>query len=319
MHRLAILDDYEKAALKLGEWDSLKQRVEVDVYTDHITDEAAIVKRLLPYDIILIMRERTPFPRRLIEQLPALKLLVTTGLRNSAVDLAACADKGIVVCGTDSAKNAAAELTWALIMALLRKIPQADRQTRDGLWGGVLGTELYGKTLGILGLGKIGSYMARVGRAFGMDIIAWSQNLTAERASEAGAKRVEKGELFERSDILTVHVVLSDRTRGLIGAQDLALMRPTAFIVNTSRGPIIDEKALVKALTEERIAGAGIDVYDMEPLPADHPFLTLSNTVLTPHIGYVTQDNFQIYYTHAVEDISAWLDGKPIRILSPQK
>ena len=262
------------------------------------------------------MRERTPFPRRLIEQLPALKLLVTTGPRNNAVDLSACADNGVVVCRTDSAKNAAAELTWALILALLRKIPQADRQVREGMWGNILGTEVRGKTLGVLGLGKIGTMVARVGRAFGMDVIAWSQNLTAERAAESDAERVDKDELFERSDILTVHVVLSDRTRGLIGMRELALMQPTAFLVNTSRGPIIEEEALITALKEERIAGAGIDVYHMEPLTAGHPFLTMPNTVLTPHIGYVTRDNFQTYFTHAAEDIDAWLDGKPIRVLT---
>jgi len=317
MYRLAILDDYEKAALQLGDWDRIRQRVEVDVYSDHIAAEDSLVKRLLPYDMVLIMRERTPFPRHLIEQLPSLKLLVTTGLRNSAIDISACADQGIVVCGTGSSKNAAGELTWALMLSLLRKIPRADRETREGKWGNILGTELFGKTLAILGLGKIGTLMANVGRAFGMEIIAWSQNLTHDRASECNAERVEKEDLFTRADILTVHVVLSDRTRGLIGARELALMQPTAFIVNTSRGPIIDEKALIDALKEGRIAGAGIDVYDMEPLPCDHPFLSLPNTVLTPHIGYVTRDNFTTYFTQAVEDITAWMEGSPIRMLPP--
>lgn len=317
MYRLAILDDYERAALELGDWDRIRQHVTIDVYSDHITAEDALVKRLLPYDIVLIMRERTPFPRRLIEKLPSLKLLVTTGPRNSAIDISACTDKGIVVCGTGSAKNAAGELTWALILSLLRKTPQADRETREGKWGNILGTELSGKTLGVLGLGKIGTMVANVGRAFGMHIIAWSQNLTPERASECNAEWVEKDALFERSDILTIHVVLSDRTRGLIGARELALMQPAAFIVNTSRGPIIDEKALVGALKEGRIAGAGIDVYDMEPLPGDHAFLAMPNTVLTPHIGYVTRDNFKTYFTQAVEDIAAWMDRVPIRVLNP--
>lgn len=317
MYRLAILDDYERGALQLGDWDRIRQRVEIDVYSDHITVEDVLVKRLLPYDMVLIMRERTPFPRHLIEQLPSLKLLVTTGLRNSAIDISACTDKGIVVCGTGSSKNAAGELTWALLLSLLRKIPQADRETREGKWGNVLGTGLFGKTLAILGLGKIGTLMANVGRAFGMEIIAWSQNLTSDRASECNAERVEKDVLFKRADILTVHVVLSDRTRGLIGARELALMQPTAFIVNTSRGPIIDERALIDALKEGRIAGAGIDVYDREPLPCDHPFLLLPNTVLTPHIGYVTRDNFKTYFTQAVEDIAAWMDGSPVRMLNP--
>ena len=318
MKKLAIIDDYEELALKLGDWDSLPQTIHIDVFKDHLGDESAIADRLLSYEMVMIMRERTPFPRSLIEKLSNLKLLVTTGPRNNAIDLAACSDKGIVVCGTESGKNPPSEHTWGLILALLKRIPQADRDTRRGLWGGAVTTELYGKTLGILGLGRIGAKVAQVGLTFGMKVIAWSQNLTESRASEVGAVRVEKDKLFAESDILSIHLVLSDRTRGLVGEREIGLMKPDAYIVNTSRGPIIQETALIKALKEEKIAGAGIDVFDIEPLPSGHPFLTLTNTVITPHIGYVSRENFQTYFKHASEDVAAWLNGQPIRVLNPR-
>ncbi len=234
--KLAILDDYENVALKLADWNSLGPEIEIDVYHDHLDAGDELVDRLCPYDILVIMRERTPFPRRLIEQLPSLKLLVTTGARNLAIDLPACREQGIVVCATGSSKSAAAELAWALILSTLRRIPQQDRTTREGCWGDGIGSALFGKVLGVLGLGKLGTQVTRVGLAFGMEVVAWSQNLTPERASEAGAFRVEKDELFAKSDIVTIHVVLSDRTRGVIGAHEIGLMKPTAYIINTSRG-----------------------------------------------------------------------------------
>ena len=317
--RLAIIDDYEEVALTMGDWDSLGPEIDMDIYKDHLTEERALVDRLLPYDILIIMRERTPFPRSLIEQIPSLKLLVTTGHRNKAVDLIACTEKKIVVCGTESSKSAAAELTWALILSTLRRIPQMDRTTRAGRWGDDIGAALDGKVLGVLGLGRLGTQVTRVGLAFGMQVVAWSQNLTPERASEVGAVRVEKDELFATADIITIHLVLGDRTRKLVGAHEIGLMKPSAYLINTSRGPIITEKALIAALSENRIAGAGLDVFETEPLPPNHPFLTLSNTVVTPHIGYVTRENFQTFFKQATEDIAAWLNGQPIRVLNPKE
>ena len=317
MRRLAIIDDYEELALEFGDWDNLPTEIQIDVFNDHLDEETSIANRLLPYEILVIMRERTLFSRSLIERLSNLKLLVTTGPRNQSIDLAACSEKGIVVCGTESKKGPPAEHTWALILALLKSIPQADRATRMGRWGGAVTTELKGKTLGVLGLGRLGTKVAQVGLAFGMKVIAWSQNLTESRASEVGALRVEKDELLTESDIISIHLVLSDRTRGLVGAREIGLMKPTAYIVNTSRGPIIEERVLIEALKAEKIAGAGIDVFDTEPLPPDHPILTLTNTVITPHIGYVSRENFQTYFKQASEDVAAWLNGQPIRILNP--
>jgi phosphoglycerate dehydrogenase-like enzyme len=319
MKRLAIIDDYEKLALSMGNWESLSPGVQTDAFSDHLVGEEALVKRLLPYDIVMIMRERTPFLRNIIEKLPNLKLLITSGPRNHSVDLAACSESGIVVCGTGSRKSPPTEQTWALMLALLKKIIHADGRTRKGIWGGDATVELADKTLGVLGLGRLGETVSRVAQAFGMKVIAWSQNLTAERAAELGAARVEKDELFKTADIVTIHLVLSDRTRGIVGAREIGLMKPTAYIINTSRGPIIEEAALVDALKNLRIAGAGIDVYDVEPLPPDHPLLKLNNTVLSPHLGYVTQENFKTYYTQAVENVAAWLDGQPIRVLGSGK
>lgn len=314
--KLAILDDYENVALQMADWKSLGNDIHIEIFSDHLSHEPAVADRLLPYDIIVIMRERTPFPRSLIERLTNLKLLVTTGGKNRAIDLDACKARGILVCYTGSSKNATAELAWALIFSLVREIPRQDRAVRDGIWGSGIGSRLNGKVLGILGLGKIGSQVAQVGLALGMQVVGWSQNLTAERAAEVGATRVEKDQLFAASDVITIHVVLSDRTRGLVGAQEIGLMKPSAYLVNTSRGPIVQEAALIAALREKRIAGAGLDVFETEPLPPDHPLLSLSNTVVTPHIGYVCREGFQTYFTHACENVAAWLAGKPIRILA---
>lgn len=315
--RLAILDDYEGVALELANWDGLGPGFHVDVYRDNIREEDKLVERLLPYDVLVIMRERTRFPRSLIERLDNLKLLITTGKRNLAIDHAACREKGVVVCGTGSITTAAPELAWALILATSRRIPQHDRAVREGGWGNTIGSSLSGKTLGVLGLGKVGSQVARVGLAFGMKVIAWSQNMTSRQAAEVGVVRVDKNEFFTTADVISIHVILSERTRCLVGTQEIGLMKSEACLINTSRGPIIEEKALIDALSEKRIAGAGLDVFEIEPLPPDHPFLNLSNVVVTPHIGYVTREGFEIYFRDACEDVSAWLSGNPIRVLEP--
>ena len=316
MTKVAILDDYQSVALDMAEWDSLPDDVSIDVFEDHLSVEDDIAARLALYDIVVAMRERTPFQRSLLERLPNLRLLVTTGMRNASIDIAAASDNGVIVCGTDGVPYPTAELTWGLILALFRKIPAEDRATRDGRWQVTMGEGLHGKTLGLLGLGRLGSQVATVGAAFGMNPIAWSQNLTAERAAEFGATHVTKSELLSRSDVVTIHLVLSGRTRGLIGADDLALMKPSAYLVNTSRGPIVDETALIDALKAGSIAGAGLDVFDIEPLPADHPLRSLPNTVLTPHMGYVTAETYRVFYGDAVENIKSYLNGNPVRVIS---
>ena len=314
--RVAILDDYQDVARRLADWKSLP--AEVVVFRDHLSDESQVAARLAHFDVVVAMRERTPFPRSLFERLPRLRLLVTTGMRNASIDLRAAADRGVVVSGTAGLPSPTAELTWALILALVRHVPREDRATREGRWQETLGTTLKGRTLGVLGLGQLGSRVARVGKAFEMDVIAWSQNLTAERATPVGATLAgSRDELLERADIVTIHLVLSDRTRGLVGARELGLLRPTAYLVNTSRGPIVDEGALIATLRAGKIAGAGLDVYDEEPLPADHPLRRLPNTVITPHLGYVTEETYQIFYAQALEDVRAFLAGAPVRALSP--
>jgi phosphoglycerate dehydrogenase-like enzyme len=317
LSRLAILDDYQGVALPLGPWDQLPVGLKVEVFREHLGGPDAVVARLAPFDAILAMRERTPFPRAVVERLPNLRLLMTTGARNRSIDVAACHERDLTVCGTPSAGDATVDLTWGLILSLVRDIPNQQRSLREGRWQTGIGVGLEGKTLGCVGLGNLGSRVAKVGAALGMRVIGWSQNLTDEKAAAAGARRVDKATLMRKSDIITVHVVLSDRSRGLIGAPDLALMKPTAFLVNTSRGPIVDQDALIAALREKRIAGAGLDVFDVEPLPKDHPILSTPNTVLTPHLGYVTEDNYRTYYRSAVENILAYLEGKPIRVIAP--
>jgi phosphoglycerate dehydrogenase-like enzyme len=313
---IAILDDYQNVALGLADWDRLG--APVTVFRDHLFEGDELVARLQPFDAIAMMRERTPFTRSLIARLPNLKLLLTSGMVNRGIDLAACAERGIVVSGTQGPSSPVSETTWALLLALAQRIPFADREIREGDWQrSGLNEALQGKTLGIIGLGKVGAKIARFAKAFEMDVVAWSQNLTAARAEECGARLVERDELLRTADAVTIHLVLSDRTRGLIGNRELGLMKPTAWLINTSRGPIVDEAALLDALREGRIAGAGLDVFDTEPLPADSPMRTAPNTVLTPHLGYVTRGSYEVYYTQMVEDIEAWINGAPIRVLKP--
>ncbi len=316
MTRVAVLDDYQSVAFEMADWDSLPDDVTVDVFQDHLSAEEDVADRLAHYDIVIAMRERTPFQGSLLERLPNLRLLVTTGMRNASIDVAAAQENGVTVCGTEGLPYPTAELTWGLILALLRRIPTEDQATRNGNWQVSMGEGLQGKTLGVIGLGRLGSQVATVGVAFGMSVIAWSQNLTAERAEEFGATLVTKQDLLESSDIVTIHVVLSGRTRGLLGAEELAQMKPSAYLVNTSRGPIVDEAALIEALTNGTIAGAGLDVFDTEPLPLDHPLRSLPNTVLTPHMGYVTAETYRIFYGDAVENIKAFLNGSPVRVIS---
>jgi phosphoglycerate dehydrogenase-like enzyme len=300
-----------------ADWSVLAGRAEPVSFTDHVADEDDLVARLEPFPIVVAMRERTPFPRSVIERLPNLELLVTTGPFNAAIDIRAAAERGIVMCGTGGVPFNTSELTWALILACARHIPTEDRNIKTGGWMTTVGTDLYGHTLGLLGAGRLGGAVARVGAAFGMDIIAWSQNLTDERAAEVGATRVERDELFARADILTIHLVLSERTRGIVGARELALMKPSAILVNTSRGPIVDELALADALERRAIRAAGVDAYSVEPLPADHPFRRLDNIVCTPHIGYVSEDGYRVFFNDIVEDIAAYLDGAPVRTIEP--
>ena len=315
MKRVAILDDYQGVATSLADWSRVAKDVAVEQIREHVADPTALARRLQGCEIVVIMRERTPFPRALFEKLPDLKLVVTSGMRNAAIDLAAAKDRGVVVAGTPSLGYPTAELTWGLILALHRHIPYEDRGMRDGQWQRTVGTGVRGKTLGVIGLGRLGSLVAQVGKAFGAAVIAWSQNLTPEKCAQAGVAYAAKDELLKRADIVTIHLILSARTRGLIGARDLALMKPSAYLVNTSRGPIVDEAALIAALEQNRIAGAALDVFDTEPLPAGHKLRALSNTVLTPHLGYVIADNYRGFFEGAVENIRNWLDGKPVRVV----
>jgi phosphoglycerate dehydrogenase-like enzyme len=316
MARVAILDDYQNVALHMADWNTLPKDIEVRVFQDHLKDQDALAGRLKDFDIVMAMRERTPFPRSLFERLLNLKLLTTTGMRNAAIDMQAATDHGVVVCGTGGVVYPTAELTWGLILSLVRQIHREDQVTRGGRWQVSMGVDLNGKTLGVIGLGNLGSQVATVGKAFQMNLIAWSQNLTAERAASFGARLVSKDELLSQADIVTIHLVLSERTRGLLGARELGLMKSTAYLINTSRGPIIDEKALVEALQTKKIAGAGLDVFDEEPLPLDHPLRHLPNIVITPHIGYVTEDTYKIFFHQTVENIKAFLDGTPIRVIN---
>ncbi|WP_024873672.1 D-2-hydroxyacid dehydrogenase family protein [Saccharomonospora piscinae] len=312
--RIAILDDYQNVALELADWASLN--ADIQVFTEHIADHDELVRRLAGFDVVVAMRERTPFPASLLARLPDLRLLVTTGQRNAAIDLDAAREHDVVVCGTGYLPHPTVELTWALILAAHRRLPVELAAMRDGGWQTTLGTSLRGATLGVFGLGRLGSQVARVGQAFGMRTVAWSRNLTAQRAAEHDVTAVSKDELLATSDVLTVHLVLSDRTRGLLGAAELAAMKDTALLVNTSRGPIVDTAALIDALRGGIIGAAALDVYDEEPLPADHPLRTLPNAVLTPHIGFVTRDVYEVFYRDAVADIAAFQAGAPVRVLT---
>jgi phosphoglycerate dehydrogenase-like enzyme len=314
--RLAILDDYFGAALHLADWSPLDGRADIRVFTAPLGGQENAAKKLDDFEIIVGMRERTPFPSALIRRLPKLKLLVTTGMRNLSFDLEAARSQGITVCGTGVVGNPTSELAVGMMITLMRDIHGQYGSMRQGGWQTRPGHDLAGKTLGLLGLGRVGGAVAAVGNAFHMKVIAWSQNLTEQRAAECQARRVEKNELFRLSDVLSIHLILSGRTRGIVGPRELEMMKSTAYLVNTSRGEIIDEAALLRALQEKKIAGAAIDVYGMEPLPAYHEIRKLDNVLLTPHIGYVTAENLGRMYQDAVEDIVAFLDGKPVRVLS---
>lgn len=313
--KIAVLDDYQDIARELADWDSLG--AEVDVLTEHIADPDALVDRLAGCEVVVAMRERTPLPAEVLRRLPDLRLIVSLGgPRNPSIDLKATAELGIVVSHTGYLPHPTAEHTWALILAAMRGLPGEDRSLRTGGWQTTVGRSLQGATLGVVGLGRLGSRVARIGQAFGMRSIAWSTNLTEEKAAEHDVEAVSKERLLAESDVVTIHQVLSSRTRGLIGAAELAAMKPTAWLVNTSRGPIVDEAALIEALRQRRIGGAALDVYDTEPLPADHPLRDLPNTVLTPHVGYVVRDLYEVFYRDAVDDIAAYQAGEPIRVMS---
>jgi phosphoglycerate dehydrogenase-like enzyme len=307
--KVAVLDDYQNVALRLADWSAVRRHAEITVFNDHVADASAVVERLRPFDAVCVMRERTPLTREILQQLPNLKLIASTGPRNASIETQAAADLGIAVTATGYDSTPTIEFTWSLILASMRRIDREAASLRAGGWQTGLGSNLRGKSLGVVGLGNIGREVARIGLAFGMKVIAWSQNLTEEKASAAGATLVGKQTLFREADIITVHLVLSGRTRGLIGAPELALMKPTARLINSSRGPIVDQAALINALQARAIAGAAVDVFDTEPLPADHPFRTLDNMLATPHIGYVTEELYRIFYGDAAASIAAWLEA----------
>lgn len=315
--KLAILDDYQRTALDAADWSVLGDAVDITVFDKHLGwDEDVIGETLEPFDILVCMRERTRFAASQIDKLPNLKLIVTTGMRNLAIDMDHAKGKGIVVSGTKMLPYPAAEHAVALITDLYKKISKESRVMKDGGWQGYVSESLNGRTLGILGLGKLGERVAKFGLAMEMDVIAWSQNLTEERCAEVGVRKVSKEELFKTSDVISIHLILSERSEGLVGADELAMMKPSAYLVNTSRGPICDEDALLHALQKGTIAGAGIDVFGVEPLPADHPLRGLDNAVLTGHTGYVVKELYEVVYGEAVEDVKAWLDGSPMRVLN---
>jgi phosphoglycerate dehydrogenase-like enzyme len=316
--RVAILDDYQQKALEAADWSKLPADAQVTAFKDHLFDEDAIAQRLRDFDVVIGMRERTPFRRPLLEKLPNLKLLMTTGMGNASYDFDAATELGIPVAGTAMGPGpVTAELAWGLILSLVRHIPMEDAAVRLGNWQLTLGEGLYGKTLGVVGLGRLGTAVAKVGVAFGMKVIGWSMNLTPEKAAEAAVELATKEQLFRESDFISIHYVLSDRSRNLITGTDIALMKPTAYLINTSRGPIVKESDLIEALAQKKIAGAGLDVFDVEPLPQDHPFRRLQNTVVTPHLGYVTKEAYANMFSNAVENIDSWLRGDPTRIINP--
>ena len=314
--RCAILDDYQNVALTVTDWSKVAADLDIKVFSQHIGGADNVIKALQGFTIVCAMRERTGFPRAVIEKLPDLKLLITTGLRNASIDVAAAKERGVVVCGTPSTGSPTAGIAIGLMLELTRRIGYENARMKAGqLWQTTIGVDLEGMTLGVLGLGKLGTRTAAIAKAFGMKVIAWSQNLTAEKCAAAGADYVSKEDLFRQADFITIHLVLSQRTRGLVGTREFALMKPSAYIINTSRGPIIDEAAVLAALREKRIAGAGLDVFDIEPLPIDHPLRKMDNVVLTPHLGYVAIQNYRAYFAGVVDDIRAFLDGKPVRVL----
>jgi D-3-phosphoglycerate dehydrogenase len=316
MVRAAILDDYQNVALKFADWSQLGTDVELKVFDKPFASQDEAIKALQGFAIVVGMRERTPFPRQVIEALPDLKLLITTGARNNSFDVKACSERGVTVCGTGAVGSPTTGIAFGLMLELTRRIGFENARLKAGApWQVTLGRDLEGLTLGVVGLGKLGQRSATVGKAFGMKVIAWSQNLTPEKAKEAGVDYASKENLFRNADIVTIHLVLSDRSRGLVGANELGLMKKTSYLINTSRGPILDEKALIAALQNKAIAGAGLDVFNIEPLPLDHPFRKMDNVVITPHLGYVSEQNYRKYFTDIVDDIRAWLDGKPVRVI----
>jgi phosphoglycerate dehydrogenase-like enzyme len=310
--QVAILDDYQGVALQSADWSLLKGQANITVFRDHLSDSTTLVERLKPFDVLCVMRERTPLTRAILEQLPNLKLIASTAMRNASIDLAAAKDRGITVCHTGYTSHGAIELTWGLILAILRHIPAEFASVQRGEWQISVGGDLEGKTMGLVGLGNIGAKIAKIAHAFGMNILAWSQNLTREAAEKHGALLVSKEELFSGSDIVTIHLVLSPRTKGIVGKTEIGLMKPTAYLVNTSRGPVVDENALIEALKKQSIAGAALDVYDIEPLPASHPFRSLDRLLVTPHIGFVTNETYKIFYRDTVANIAGWLAGRPV-------
>jgi D-3-phosphoglycerate dehydrogenase len=315
--RCAILDDYQTVALSMADWSKLDAEIEITVFNEHLGSADNVIAALKGFAIVCAMRERTAFPRAVIEALPELKLLITTGIRNASIDLAAAKANNVVVCGTPGFGNGTAAIATGLMLELARHIGYENARLKTGAaWQTTIGLDLEDMTLGLLGLGRLGSRMAEIGRAFKMNVIAWSQNLNPDKCREAGVDYVDRDDLFRRADFLSIHLQLSDRTRGLIGASELALMKKSAYLINTSRGPIVYEAALIAALRGKRIAGAGLDVFDVEPLPIDHPFRKLDNVVLTPHLGYVTAQNYRAYFAGMVDDIRGFLDGKPVRVLT---
>ena len=308
--RIAVLDDYQNVALSLADWTVLGERATVTIFNDHLADSEAVVERLQPFDIVCVMRERTPMTRAIIERLPKLRMIASTGSRNASIDLKAAEERGVQVVHTGYTSAPTIELTWALILASARNLVAESTSLRKGGWQQSVGDDMAGRTLGLLGLGNVGGAVARIGDAFGMKVTAWSQNLTNERAAEVGATLVTRDELFQQADVVSIHLVLSGRTRGLVGAAELALMKPTARLINTSRGPIVVEADLVAALKDKKIAGAAIDVFDQEPLPLDHPLRALPNLLATPHIGYVSRGLYERFYRDTVENITRWLDDQ---------
>ncbi|HEY7232371.1 MAG TPA: D-2-hydroxyacid dehydrogenase family protein [Pseudolabrys sp.] len=317
MVRAAILDDYQNVAMGFADWSPIAKDVEIKVFNTPFGSQDEAIKALQGFAIVVGMRERTPFPRKVIEALPDLKLLITTGARNNSFDIKACAERGVTVCGTGGIGSPTSGIVFGLMLELTRRIGFENARLKAGApWQTTIGRDLEGLTLGILGLGKLGQRSAAIGKAFGMKTIAWSQNLTEEKAKAAGADFVSKDDLFGTADFVTIHLVLSDRSRGLVGAKELNLMKKSAYLINTSRGPIVDEKALIAVLRSKSIAGAGLDVFDIEPLPLDHPFRKMDNVVITPHLGYVSEQNYRKYFPDIVEDIRGWLDGKPVRVIT---
>ena len=314
--RVAILDDYQGVATGRFDWAIVDSEIELVVFDDHLFDEQKIAERLKDFEIICAMRERTPFPRSQLELLPNLKLLITSGMRNRGIDSIAASELGVTVCGTPSVGRPTADLAWGLILGLARQIPMEDRRVRRGEWQKSIGVGLQGKTLGLAGVGNLGSSMVPIAKAFGMKVIGWSQNLKVEKCAELDIEKVTKEDLLSRSDFNSIHLILSERTRGIFGATELSKMKPTAYIVNTSRGPIIDEDALVSALEHGVIAGAGIDVFSVEPLPERHPLRNLENLIATPHLGYVEASNYDAYFKGYAEAIRAYIDGKPVNVIS---